>query len=371
MVQPKACQVLVDEVIKKDLCTLCGACVGLCPYFIAHNGRIVLRDSCDLPQGRCATFCPRISLDLEELNKAIFGVPYSWHGVGTSKAIFMARSTDAKIEGRAQDAGTVTTLFYYAKDEGFIDSAVMTLFEDKSFPKGVVISTEEEILACAGSSYIATPTVEVFNRGVQDNARKKIGFVGTPCQVLALAKMNGYAQEGRNPNGKLQLVIGLFCTWALSYPGFTQFLEREVSDPIIKYDIPPHPANVLQVCTEKKRIDISLEHILPFVRPACQVCHDLTAEFADISVGSGRGEVLEWNTVIVRTPRGMEIVEGAKRKGLIEIREIPKENLARLERAAFNKKKRALKNIIQKTGSVDDLLYVKLQAEIAKQLLAE
>jgi coenzyme F420 hydrogenase subunit beta len=371
MVNPKACQVLADEVIKRDLCTLCGACVGLCPYFIAYNGRIVLRDSCDLPEGRCATFCPRISLDLEELNEAMFGFPYSWHGVGTHKAILMARSTNTKVKERAQDAGIVTTLFPFAKDEGFIDSAVMTLFEDKSFPKGVVVSTEEEILACAGSSYIATPTVEVFNRGAQEDNRKRIGFVGTPCQVLALAKMNGSAQEGRNSTEKLQLVIGLFCTWALSYPGFTQFLEREVSDPVIKYASPPHPANVLQVYTEKKRIDISLDRILPFVRPACRVCHDLTAEFADISVGSGRGEVREWNTVVVRTSRGMEIVEGAKRKGLIEIREIPKENLARLERAALNKKKRALKNIIQKTGSVDDLSYLKVDIEIVKHLLAE
>ena len=369
--ESKTCQALVDEVIKKDLCTLCGACVGLCPYFVAHDGRIVLRDRCDLPQGRCGTFCPRISLDLEEMNKAVFGLPYSWHGVGTSKAVFMARSTNATIEGRAQDAGTVTTLFCFAKKEGFIDSAVMTLFGDKSLPKGVVVSTGEEILACAGSSYVATPTVEAFNREAQKDNRKRIGFVGTPCQVLALAKMKGSIREGKNPIGKLHLVIGLFCTWALSHPGFTQFLEREVSDPILKYDIPPHPANVLQVYTEKKRIDISLDHVLPFVRPACQFCHDLTAEFADISVGSGRGEVLEWNTVIVRTPRGMEIVEGAKRKGLVEIREIPKENLARLERASFNKKKRALSNIIQKTKSVDDLLYLKLQAEIAKQLLAE
>jgi len=369
--ESKTCQILVDEVIKKDLCTLCGACVGLCPYFIAQDGRIVLRDSCDLPQGRCGTFCPRISLDLEEMNQAMFGTPYSWREVGASKTIFMARSTNAKIEERAQDAGTVTALFCFAKGEGFIDSAVMTRFEDKSLPKGVVVSTEEEIVACAGSSYVATPTVEAFNRGAQEDDRKRIGFVGTPCQVLALAKMKGSTQEGRNPIGKLQLVIGLFCTWALSYTGFTQLLEREVSNPIIKYDIPPHPANVLQVYMEKKRIDISLEDILPFVRPACQVCHDLTAEFSDISVGSGRGEVLEWNTVIVRTPRGMEIVEGAKRKGLIEIREIPKENLARLERVSFSKKRRALDRIIQKTGTVDDLLYLKLQAKIARQLLAE
>jgi coenzyme F420 hydrogenase subunit beta len=177
--------------------------------------------------------------------------------------------------------------------------------------------------------------------------------------------------EEKNPTNKLQLIIGLFCTWALSHPSFTQFLEKEVSDPIVKYDIPPHPANVLKVYTERKQIEISLEKIIPFVRPACWVCHDLTAEFADISVGSGRREVSEWNTVIVRTLRGKEVVEGAEKKGLIEIREIPKENLSRLEGAALNKKKRAFKNILQKTRSIDDLLYFKVQSERIKPYLAD
>jgi coenzyme F420 hydrogenase subunit beta len=308
---------------------------------------------------------------LERLSQAVFGISYSWEAFGAMKAIFMARTTNVKIKALAQDAGTVTTLFCFAKDEGLIDSAVMTLFEDKSLPRGVVASSRDEISACAGSSYLATPTVEAFNRSVQDGNRKKIGIVGTPCQVLALAKMKESTLEEKNPTNRLQLIIGLFCTWALSYPNFTQFLEKEVSDPVVKYDIPPHPANVLKVYTERKHIDISLEKILPFVRPACWVCHDLTAEFADISVGSGRGEVSEWNTVIVRTSRGMQIVEGAEKKGLIEIREIPKENLSRLQGAALNKKKKAFKNILQKTGSINDLLYFKVQSERIKPLLAE
>jgi hypothetical protein len=67
----------------------------------------------------------------------------------------------------------------------------------------------------------------------------------------------------------------------------------------------------------------------------------------------------------------MEIVEGAEKKGLIEIRQIPKGNLSRLEGAALNKKKRALKNILQKTGSVDNLLFFNPQTERMKSLLVE
>jgi hypothetical protein len=50
---------------------------------------------------------------------------------------------------------------------------------------------------------------------------------------------------------------------------------------------------------------------------------------------------------------------------------MPKENLSRLEGAAMNKKKRALKNILEKTGSVDDLLFFKVQTERIKPLLGE
>jgi len=371
MCAAETCQELVEKVLNGDLCTLCGGCVGLCPYFIAHNGRIVLRDTCDLDQGQCLTFCPRISLDLEKLHQTIFGVPYSWDGLGAVKLIVMARSTNTNVKVRAQDAGTVTSLLYFAKDEGIIDSAVLTSFKDKSFPKGVVASTTDEILACAGSSYVATPTVEAFNQVVRRDDQKRIGFVGTPCQVLALAKMKASKKDEDNPTKKPQLILGLFCTWSLSHPEFSRFLENEVPGHIHKYDIPPHPANVLQVFTEKQRIDIPLDQIIPFVRPACQVCHDLTSEFADISVGSGRGEVSEWNTVIVRSLKGVEIMHGAQKKGLIETREIPKNNLDRLNRAAFEKKKRAIKNLIQKTGSRDDLLYLNVQPEIVQQLTSE
>lgn len=162
----KTCQELVSEVIKRDLCTLCGASVGWCPYSIEHNGQILLRDICDLPQGRCSIYYPRISLDLEKLSENIFKIPYTWEGIGAVKAIFVARTTNTKIKALAQDAGTVMTLFCFAKDEGLIDSAILTLFEDKSLPRGMVASTRDEILAFAGLSYMTTPTVKVFNRSV-------------------------------------------------------------------------------------------------------------------------------------------------------------------------------------------------------------
>jgi coenzyme F420 hydrogenase subunit beta len=371
MVNLKACEELDAKVIRTGLCTLCGACVGNCPYLAAYEGRVLLKDICDLSQGRCQAACPRISLDLDELSEVVFGMPYPEDGLGITRYVVMARTTDSKIRARAQDAGAVTALMKFAMEEGFIDSAILTNFEDKSWPRGTVASNHEQILKCSGSSYLAAPTIESFNQVIQNPNHQSIGFIGTPCQVMALVKMRAAPAETSQDMSKLKLIVGLFCTWALAYPDFERFLKKKISDPVVRYEVPPHPANVLSAYTDKERFSFSIEEVLPFVRPACRFCLDLTAEFADLSVGGGRGEVLNWNTVVIRTEKGMRLFDSAIKKGVIETTPIPEGNLSRLKAAAYNKKKRAFENIIQRTGCTDDLLYLKGRPGIVKRLVAE
>jgi len=176
--------------------------------------------------------------------------------------------------------------------------------------------------------------------------------------------------ENRNNVDKLKLVIGLFCTWALRYEDFARFLaEKAPLGAIVKVDIPPPPANVFQVFTDSQRLDIPLDQIRPFIRSGCDVCLDMTAEFSDISVGAAEG-VAGWNTLIVRTDTGRELVEAAQAKGVIETQALPDENLAHLKEASLNKKKRGLKKVIDTTGSEENLLYLKLTGETVASLLA-
>lgn len=381
IVEDEACRHLEKNVIKRGLCTLCGACVGLCPYLVAHRGRVVVRDECNLSEGRCTTFCPRVSLDLDELSRSLFGIPYAWDGIHRVLDIFMARPADARLRARAQDAGTVSTLIGLALEEGFIDSAVVTSFDDKSLPRVSAVSNPGQLAQSCRSNYMAVPVLEAFNRAASEAGRKRLGVVCTPCQALALAKMKGSRPEERNGIEKLEMVIGLFCTWALSYPDFAEFLEKEVPDPIVKYKIPPPPARVMHVFTKSSRIDVPLDRIMPFVRPACGLCHDLTSEFADISVGAvefadtpaggSQGEAQAWNTVIVRTEKGMSLLDRARHKGIIVTDSLPKGTFDHLQEAARNKKKRALEHIVRETGSKEDLLYLKTGPSTAAALLDE
>jgi coenzyme F420 hydrogenase subunit beta len=365
----KGCRELQSEVLARDLCTLCGACVGMCPYLVAYRGRVVALDECNLPQGRCYVFCPRTSLDLDLLSQTVFGVPYPADELGTVQEILIARARDEGIRSKAQYGGTVNALACFALDQGLIDSAVLTASDESILPNGILADNTAQIRACAGSNFVAAPTLAAFNRESGRDVQS-IGVVATPCQTLALAKMRASPLENRNNIDKLKLVIGLFCTWALRYEDFARFLADKVPlRQIVRFDIPPPPANLFQVFTDSSRIDIPLDEIRPFIRPACDVCIDMTAEFADISVGAAEG-VQGWNTLIIRSHAGRELVEAARAKGVIETAPLPEQNLAHLKQASLLKKKRGLKKVIEITGSEEDLLYLKLTSEALKGLLS-
>ena len=73
-----------------------------------------------------------------------------------------------------------------------------------------------------------------------------------------------------------------------------------------------------------------------------------TAEFADISVGSGRSadgwEVDKgWNELIVRSEKGAALLDLAREKGVLEFKPLPDGAVEKLKRAAQGKRDTALK----------------------------
>jgi len=354
----KGPQDLEKEVLKADLCTLCGACVGLCPYFRTYKGKVVLMDNCHLSQGKCYSFCPRTPANLEAINQLTFGRPYPGDALGSFRQVVMAKSLDKTTLAKSQYGGVTSTLVTWALKKGLIDAALLTKREKELLSGGILARNKRQVLACAGSNYIASPTLEAFNKSAQDSS-KNLAAVGIPCQVLAMGKMRIHPLENKNHVEKLSLIIGLFCTWALSYREFFNFLKKELPiNKIGKMDIPPPPANIFQCALPDGLKSISLDHIRKFVRPTCAVCLDMTAEFSDLSVGAVEG-LAGWNTVILRTARGQELMEEACRARAIEVAEMPQANLEHLQEAALLKKKRALGNIVNRSGSKDDLLYLR------------
>ncbi len=332
---------LLEDVHQGDLCVACGACVALCPYFGAYRGRVAMLFPCDLKQGRCYAYCPKTEVDLDALSRALRGAPYDSGALGHYRSVLAARAGEQMTKGRYQSGGTVSALVAFALKAGVIKAAILTDREGLG-PVPRVVERIEDVIRCATSKYTAAPTLEALNRAVEEG-RKGLGVVGTPCQITAVSQLRRNPMERQGFEDPVSLTIGLFCTWALDMRKVASLLSEKVDvSRIKKMDIPPPPAEIFRVETEEETLEIPLDEIRPAVLTGCGICPDMTSEWADISVGVLEGEE-DWNTVIVRSEKGAEVLNRALEEGWILTREMPEAGFSHLEEAARNKKVRGLK----------------------------
>jgi len=360
-------------VLDEGLCTGCGACVGLCPYQVIYHDRTVQLHDCDLEDGKCNTFCPRTATDLAALRELLFEPDDLTPEIGAVKGYYFSQAVDPELRKVAQHGATVTALMELALAEGLIDSAIVSSRDQEFAQNGVIISDRGALRKNAGSKFTVSPTVAAFNQLVTQESGN-IGVVTTPCQALALAKMKLVKKD--NPKiDQLKLVVGLYCGWTLSAEKYTKLLvDKNIGlESITKMDIPAGK-NILELYTSDGVKSVPFDEVQDCIREACHYCLDSTAEYADVSVGSARfagnwENVRQWNQLIVRTQKGRELVELAVKRGILEVREAPAESLKELKDAAVKKKKEALKNIIQKSGSVKKLLYLDSHDPIVRKFL--
>lgn len=332
---------LTRDVQTKDLCVDCGACVGQCPYFKSHKGKIAMLFPCTLPQGRCHAHCPKTEVDLNAVSEHIFNRPYDGSPLGYYNDIKKARA--GKIlngKNNFQNGGAVSSLISYAIKSGMINAAALTQ-RNGLIPVPVLATSEDDVLASSSSKYMAAPTVSTINE-YTGNGGDAIGIVGTPCQITAVAQMKTDPLKRDDFRDSVALSIGLLCTWALDTRKFIDLVERYTSvEDIISMDVPPPPANVLELSTTTGRIAIPLEEIRTAVPAGCGICPDMTAEFSDISVGALEGDP-GWNTLIIRSEKGAALVNDAVSAGYLETGTLPQTTIDALSIAAAGKKQRAV-----------------------------
>ncbi len=358
---------LEQEVLSQGLCTSCGACINICPYIKVVRDKVAVIEPCGLTEGKCYDFCPRTPTNITALDKSVFGKMRSEYSLGPCISIEMAHARDSEIRCRAQYGGVVSALMKFALETGEISNAVLTKpFDNAMMPKSVLVDESRQLQECTGSNYIASATLARLNEAAKQD-KHSMALVGIPCQVLALRKM----QASKHETGAkgVKLVIGLFCTWALSYQGFYEFLRGKLDPLLIKrIDIPPPPANIMVVETASGDVKFSLDEVRKFIKPTCNICYDMTSEFADISVGMVEG-IEDWNTLIVRTPAGKKFIDKAKKAGVINTKPLEQTRLDHLKEASSIKKKRAIDTIQKRTNDRRNLLYLRLSAKETKKYL--
>jgi coenzyme F420 hydrogenase subunit beta len=198
----------------------------------------------------------------------------------------------------------------------------------------------DDILSAVGSKFFPSAVAQAYGSAVYSYGKSKIAFVGVPCHVLALRKMEAWQHKIID---NLKITIGLFCFGTFSLSSLLKYITKT-------YKI--KPSNIKQmrlskkfvVQTERDSIRIPLAEIEDHILPSCRTCTDFTAELADISVG-GAYPLEGWSTVIIRTKAGEDFFYDAVENGVISTWVIAQEPnvMERVMLAAMQKRTNALK----------------------------
>jgi coenzyme F420 hydrogenase subunit beta len=318
--------------------------------------KVAIIERCGRSEGSCYRFCPRTATDLDALDEMVFGAKRTDPILGSYRALNMVKSEDSAVHSAGQYGGVVSALVIQALEQGLIDAALLTKYSERKgmLPRPAVARTREEVLACSGSKYTAAPTLSELKKLLETG--EKIAIVGRPCQVTAIRKMQLYDDRPELKN--IKLLIGLFCLWALEYRGYSSYLSGQVDvKRIDKIDIPKNDDFI--ACTDGGPARVPIEKIKGFIRSSCDLCFDVTAELADISVGSTEWQD-DWNTVLVRSEAGEKFIDDAISKKVIATKEFPSEREEILRTAVENKKKRVVKALSERGNENSPLLYLKI-----------
>lgn len=306
---------LKTAVVDQDLCTACGACEATCPLDLLHvneKSRISDMDAC-VDCGICLENCHRFRFDEA---KAVSRLTGDDTDAGKVIETYHAHATDDQIQEVCQDGGVVSALLKSLLESGDVDAAI-TVFEDDDRPwmaEARTITTFDEVLESAGSKYTVDGTLKRIPDAT-DLGRTAI--VTLPCQAQSLA----LSRAGRIKKGmerKLGPVITIFCMEAFDYDLLANFIDERFGltlDQVAKMDIAN--GKFIVTDTEGEKHSVPVKECDDIVRPSCTVCHDLTGEYSDISVGN-IGSPGGSSTIITRTPLGEKIYHDAVERGELE-----------------------------------------------------
>ena len=323
---------LLEEVINTGKCYYCGACGAFCANIKFNpetelpeeDGSCKDANTCRDGYGLCYNICPKTELEtfpISLLDKWVFGIE-SNKILGHYLEIASIKLTEKGRKIIQEPAGPLTALLWIAMEKGLIDASIITGKDEKFKPYPMIAETADELLKGAGYKPCQSPTLSLIGEAI-NKEHSDIAVVGTPCQIQALRKLQNHPIFDFEAHDLVTLAIGTFC--------FGTFHNKPLFEIFEEYGIKAE--DILEISTDKNQfkmmvktnsgnIEIPMNELYEkAIRKVCFSCSDYTASFADISIGKV-GSDENWDTIIIRTPKGQEIFELALKEGIIEKKQL-------------------------------------------------
>jgi len=362
-------------IIEHGFCTLCGACEAACPVHaikVEHGKPQRLHDcsehldSCPI----CYDICPHTDALLFETLRFVADAPHRRESLGYYRKVLLAHATNPTMRDASKSGGVVNALLNFAMNNSIIDSAIVSEASAR-IPikvKPSISLVPDDTLSAVDTKIVPSAVAEAFGRTVFEHGKVRIAFVGVPCHILALRKLEAWQHKLMD---SLKVTIGLFCLWTFSLDRLLEYLLHEhniAANEIQNVDL---TANEYVVTTENRVVKIPLSEIKNHIMNRCRTCTDFTSQLADLSIG-GASPLKDWSIVIIRTKEGEDFFNSAVKKGIITTKKIETEpeTLAHLLQLSAHKRNAALHEIeaMKKAGipvpTAVEFLYKTMTTEI-------
>jgi coenzyme F420 hydrogenase subunit beta len=330
---------LAKDVVSCRKCAGCGACTIVCPFNCLEyaDEKPNLVKECKIC-GICAQICPHYKWSWSKTENFVFGRERKIEEeFGVYRRLAIAQAKDERILKVGQDGGVVTALLLFALNNGLIDSAVVSgISREKPFyPIPKIATTVEEILESAGTRYSYSPNLLALPEALEQK-KTNVAFVGTPCQIHAVRKMQ--IAGLKRYTSPLKFLIGLMCSEGFTYEGL---MEKHIHEKlgINLNDIRKINIKGKMLATTDSGVKtIPLAEIKQYARKSCSFCDDFSSELADISAGGL--ELDKWTFIIIRTEKGEKLFADAEKAKVIKTRDVKEEpNALSLLHKLSNKKR--------------------------------
>ncbi len=316
------------------LCRSCGMCAGVCP-----------KNAITMAKNEYAQFIPKLDAQRCVACGACIGVCTARKStitqrtvVGPYRRLCLIRAKDAAISKASSSGGAVTALLQFGLENGSFSKVLTLSNEDSPICAKPVIRTEITA-ADAGSKYVCAPLCTEYNPKARDMAATVL-----PCQAQAIRKL-----EDRT------FLFGLFCSKLSTSDLIRRMAGSRNPDEITRtaYREGTWPGcfsiGYKDGTQAKQRLNRSefgaVYNSYLYACQGCMLCNDYFAEFADISCGDPWGKTqydesyIGQTVVIIRSERGMQLVDAAERAGVIEVEEYDLDSLLKGHlKEIYNKK---------------------------------
>lgn len=322
------------KVLDGDLCSGCGACVGICPVDALNidgkeSFKPVLDESKCIECNLCYKVCPGKGWNpVEQATKICEreGIKLDLK-YGPVINFYLGKAIDEDIHLAGASGGVGTSLLLYLVENNIVDAAAVVIL-DKGVPKAKITNDLEVIKRASGSKYSPVPLMKEIIKELIKNPRK-IAITVIPCQMAA---MENYLRINKLIERELIYSIGLFCGDLKECKHVEQIanslnINQDDESKFLGWRCGEWPGEVTFKLkngeTKGKEIQRFLDLSQPFFSlHRCLMCPSRENWLSDLALADNHKGQTNETIIVARTSKGNELLKAAEIDKLIYLKEM-------------------------------------------------